>query len=58
MSKNCVILHPEQTNFIWRLSFLCTISSFYAFLRGYNDLALAVIGVFFTSINVADHVSL
>lgn len=46
-----ILLEREHYITIWKASFLTILSSFYAFFRGYYDLAFIVVGVFFTSIN-------
>lgn len=51
LHKTSCILHPTQYMLIWRISFLCLFSAFYAAHRGHYDLAAAVFGVFLTSIN-------
>ena len=48
---NSVILYPNQSYFIWKVSWLSLISSIYAISQGYNDLAIVPGGVFLTSIN-------
>jgi hypothetical protein len=50
MIESGCLLSKEQSNFIWRVSFLSLFSSIYAFHRGYYDLSLAPGGVFLTSI--------
>lgn len=48
--KNC-ILHKDQYNFIWRMSFLSLFSSFYGIYNKQYDIAFVPFGVFLTSIN-------
>ena len=49
--KNECILRDDQARFIYKVSFLCLISTSYALHRKHYDMALAPGGVFLTSIN-------
>ena len=50
MEKNSCILHKEQYNLIWKVSFLSLFSSMYAVYNKHYDLACVPGGVFITSI--------
>lgn len=49
--KNGCILRDDQARFIYKVSFLCLISTSYALHRKHYDMALVPGGVFLTSIN-------
>lgn len=49
--NNLVILYPDQSYFLWKVSWLSFISAIYAISQGYNDLAFVPGGVFLTSLN-------
>ena len=51
MSKHTILLHPDQSYFIWKASWLSLLSCMYAISQGYNELAIVPGGVFITSIN-------
>jgi hypothetical protein len=51
MEDNDIILLPEQSFFIWRLSFLSLFSFFYSIYQGHYNLCFVPGGVFITSIN-------
>lgn len=46
-----LVYSPQQSLYIYRISYLSLISSLYAVYRGHYDLALVPGSVFFTSIN-------
>jgi hypothetical protein len=52
---NSVILYPEQSYFIWKVSWVSLISCVYAIYQGYNDLAIVPGGVLITSLNFWRH---
>jgi hypothetical protein len=50
-----LVLKPEQYWILWRTSFLCLITCFYAIYKGFTDLAILPAAIFLTSINYWRH---
>jgi hypothetical protein len=49
--QNSFILYPDQSYYIWKVSWLSLISCAYAIYQGYTDLSLVPGGVLITSLN-------
>lgn len=45
------VLPPDQSNYLWRLSWLSFASGIYGITQGHYDLAVVPLGVWITSIN-------